>query len=156
MNKKAIMYLITTVLAVAVASFSGSLCYADGEGNGNGNNGNGNGEGGKGRGEIAMFIGEMWEGVGGTLIHAYPTNAASNAVDGVYDKSMSRMRLTIPDDASIVSVQLDNMSTGSTGSYQAEVCSGTSELWVPAQAGCYMIQLLLPDGRYYVGTFMVE
>ena len=103
-----------------------------------------------------MFIGEMWEGVGGTLIHAYPMNASCSAVDGVYDKSMSKMRLAMPDDAAIAAIQLDNMSTGATGSFQVEVCGGTSELWVPAQAGCYMIQLLLPDGRYYVGSFVVE
>lgn len=103
-----------------------------------------------------MFIGEMWEGVGGTLIHAYPVNAACRAVNGVVDKSMSRMRLDLPDEVGAAAIQLDNMSTGATGSYQVEVLGGASELQLPAQAGCYLIQLLLPDGRYYVGTFMVE
>ncbi|MBP5625373.1 MAG: hypothetical protein J6W98_00470 [Bacteroidales bacterium] len=136
MNKKAIMFSIATILVAAVTCFTGTRCFADGEGE-----------------EKAIFIGEF---PNGPILHAYPTNAASAPVEGVYDKSISTMRLALPKSATFAAVQIENLTTGSTANCQTEVYGGQSDFWLPAGDGVYQIRVLLSDGRYYVGLFEIE
>ncbi len=133
MKKYAHILLIAISVVAIFSSFVGPRCYAQ--------------EGGD---PLTILIGEL-EG-DGPILRAQ----SGSTVQVSYQKMFESVVLTVLSNTEDASVEIENMTNGGTWRSDLDPTFGIIPVQLFGETGLYRVQLNLPDGRTYTGSFVVE
>ena len=99
---------------------------------------------------LAILIGEL-EG-DGPILRAY----SGTSVQVSYQKMFETVIVTVLSNTENASVEIENTSNGAVWRSDLDPTFGIIPVTLFGETGLYRVQLDLPDGRTYTGSFVVE